>query len=129
MTKALKKDRSLRAALDAAALAARRPVLLPCVILGHGDKGPELICIPLRSGEGALPVFSSIEAAQNFIFSNALGWKWCAREYFASELVWLLGLCTDVDWVLFDPLPCCLAAGDAPAKLMRWESFIDCLLG
>jgi len=42
------------------------------------------------SGEGALPVFSSVEAARGFLASRNLGQGWRVRECSAGELVSLL---------------------------------------
>lgn len=129
MTNALKKNCGLSTVPGVAAGAAKHPALVHHLLVWHWDEGPELFCIPSRSGEEALPVFSSMEIAQTFALYSHLGRKWQAREYCASELVSLLALYTDIDWVLLDPLPYCIAEEEAPAILMRWEDFIDLSLG
>jgi hypothetical protein len=105
-------------------------VLLRYVIARQGNKGPELFSFSIGSDEEALAVFSSGRAAQSFALSNTLGWEWHARVCSAGELVsLLLGPYAGIEWVLLDPLPGCLAAGDTPANFMRWENFVDYLLG
>ena len=109
---------------------AGRPVLLQYVLAREGNKGPVLFSLPLRFDEEALVVFSSGRAAQSFALSNALGQEWRTRICSAGELVsWLLGPYMSIEWVLLDPLPGCLAAGDTPTNPTRWEDFVDYLLG
>ena len=105
------------------------PMLPHYVIARHGAGGPELLHVPLKSGEGALPVFSSREAAADFLLSNTLASNWYARESYAGELVsLLLGLYAGTEWVLVDPLPDGLAAEDEPADTVHWERFVNRLL-
>ena len=131
MTKAIEKDNGHgRVARDKVGHHAGCPVLLRHVIARHGNKGLELFRLSLGFDEEALLVFSSRRAAQNFAFSSTLGREWYARECSAGELTsLLLGPYASTEWVLLDPLPGRLAAGDAPTNLMRWESFVDYLLG
>ena len=131
MTKAIEKDSGHgRVVRDRAGHHARGPVLLRHVIARRGNKGLELFRLSLGFDEEALLVFSSRRAAQNFAFSSALEREWYARECSAGELTsLLLGPYAGIEWVLLDPLPGRLAAGDTPTNLMRWESFIDYLLG
>ncbi len=130
MTKATEKDTGYRVARDKIGRHAGRPVLLRYVIARQRNKGPELFSVPIGSGEEALAVFSSRRAARSFALSNALGWEWYPRACSAGELVsMLLGPYAGIQWVLLDPLPGCLAAGDAPANFMPWENFVDYLLG
>jgi hypothetical protein len=109
---------------------ARQPVLLHYVITRHEAHGPELLHVPLETGEEMLPVFSSEEAACDFLLANALGQAWYVRTFYAGELVsLLLGLYADIEWVLIDPLPGDHTAEDKPAAIAHWKSFVDYLLG
>jgi hypothetical protein len=109
---------------------AGHPVLLQYVLAREGNQGPVLFRLPLGFDEEALVVFSSGRAAQSFALSNALGQEWRTKICSAGELVsWLLGPYRSIEWVLLDPLPGCLAAGDTPTNPTRWEDFVDYLLG
>ena len=106
------------------------PVLLQYVLAQEGNKGPVLFSLPLGFDEEALVVFSSGRAAQSFALSNALGQEWRTRICSAGELAsWLLGPYVGTEWVLLDPLLGCLAAGNTPKNLTRWDDFLDYLLG
>jgi hypothetical protein len=125
MTRTLEKGREPRTAL-----AARRPEHLHYALTRYQDKGPKLLCVPLESGEEALLVFSFRVSAQNVISSYAFEPECYATGFSAGELISLLvGPCTDIDWVLLDPFPGCLADGNGPANLIHWQNFVDCLLG
>jgi hypothetical protein len=98
-------------------------------IARHRNKGPELLCFPLGFGEETLPIFSSRGAAQSFVLSNGLGPEWYARASSTRELIsLLLGPYADVERVLLDP-PGGIVEEVAPAHLVRWDDFIDHLLG
>jgi hypothetical protein len=106
-----------------------QPVLLQYVLAREGNKGPVLFRLPLGFDEEALVVFSSGRAAQSFALSNALGQDWRTKICSAGELVsWLLGPYVGTEWVLLDPLPGYLAAGDSSTNPTRWEDFLDYLL-
>ena len=109
----------------------KRQLVLPhYAIARHEARGPELLHLPMESGEETLPVFSSEVAARDFLLSYALGQEWYVRECYAGELVsLLLGLHAGVEWVLIDPLPGEHAAEDNPANIAHWRSFVDYLLG
>jgi hypothetical protein len=109
---------------------ARHPVLLQYVLAREGNKRPVLFSLPLGFDEEALVVFSSGRAAHSFALANALGQEWRTKICSAGELAsWLLGPYMGTEWVLLDPLPKYLAAGDTSTNLTRWEDFLDYLLG
>jgi hypothetical protein len=109
---------------------AGRPVLLHYVLAREGNQGLILFRLPLCFDEEALAVFSSGRAAQSFALSNALGQEWRTRICSTGELAsLLLGPYACIEWMLHDPLPGCLAAGDTPTNLTRCEDFVDYLLG
>ena len=131
MAKAIEKDSGHRVTHgEVGRRPAGHPVLLQYVLAREGNKGPVLFSLPLRFDEEALVVFSSGRAAQSFALSNALGHEWRTKICSAGELAsWLLGPYMGTEWVLLDPLLGCLAAGDTPTNLTRWEDFLDYLLG
>ncbi len=130
MTRGLEKGREPRTAPGAASLAARRPEHTRYALARYQDEGPKLFCVPLECGQEALLMFSSRAPARNFISAYALDPEWYATTFSASALISLLvGPCTDIDWVLLDPFPGCLAAGEGAANLMHWHDFVDHLLG
>ena len=130
MTKPIEKERSRQpVARTSTGYAAEHPMLPHYVIARHEAGGPELLHVPLKSGEEALPVFSSREAADAFLLSSTLASNWYARESYAGELVsLLLGLYAGTEWVLVDPLPDGLAAEDEPADTVHWERFVNRIL-
>jgi len=130
VTKAIEKERARQPATRTGnGHDAEHPMLPRYVIARHGAGGPELLHVPLKSGEEALPVFSSREAADGFLLSNTLASNWHARESYAGELVsLLLGLYAGIGWVLVDPLSGDLAAEDEPANTVHWERFVNRLL-
>ena len=104
-------------------------MLLHYVLAREGNQGPVLLRLPLGFDEEALAVFASEMASQSFALSNALGHEWRTKICSAGELAsWLLGPYMGTEWVLLDPLPGYLAAGDTPTNLTRWEDFLDYLL-
>jgi hypothetical protein len=109
---------------------AGHPVLLQYVLAREVNKSLVLFSLPLGFDDEALVVFSFGRAAQSFAVSNALGQEWRTKICSAGELAsWLLGPYMSIEWVLLDPLPGCLAAGDTPTNPTRWEDFVDYLLG
>ena len=130
MAKTIEKERSRQSVTrTSSGHDAEHPVLPHYVIARHGSGGPELLHIPLKSGEEALPVFSSREAADAFLLSSTLTSNWYARESYAGELVsLLLGLYAGIGWVLVDPLSGDLVAEDEPAGTVHWERFVNRLL-
>jgi hypothetical protein len=130
MTRALERVSKPGTALGGVPLASRRPEHLRYAAARYQGKDPKLFCVPLESGEEALPVFSSSVAAQGFIFSYGLEPEWHATGFSVGELISLLvGPCVNVDWILLDPFPGCLGDGDVPVNLMHWQRFADHLLG
>jgi hypothetical protein len=130
VTRSIERDRGRLTTRAGTTHNARRPMLPHYLIAGHEAHGPELLHVPLESGEEMLPVFSSEVAARDFLLSNALGQAWYVREFYAGELVsLLLGLYADIEWVLIDPLPEEHTAEDKPAAIAHWKSFVDYLLG
>lgn len=130
MTKPIEKERSRQPVTrTSSGHAAEHPMLPHYVIARHEAGGPELLHVPLKSGEEALPVFSSREAADDFLLSNTLASNWYVRESYAGELVsLLLGLYAGIGWVLVDPLSGDLAAEDESAGTVHWERFVNRLL-
>ncbi len=130
MTRSIERDRGRLTTRAGTTHNARQPVLLHYVIARYEANGPELLHVPLESGEEMLPVFTSEVAARDFLLSNALGQAWYVRKFYAGELVsLLLGLYAAVEWVVLDPLPGEHRAKDKPADLAHWKSFVDYLLG
>jgi hypothetical protein len=131
MTKAIEKDNRYPVARNVHFLDshARRPTPLIYVVARDENNVPMLLHIPLGFGEETMPVFSSWGTARNFALSYASGEGWYVKECSAGELVsLLLRPYAGIEWVLFDPLPGRLSAGDAPANLMGRERFLDYLL-
>lgn len=129
MSESVKKHCEYRTAHDESRHRGERPVLVHYAITRREGNGPELLRVTLRTGEEVLPVFYSRRAAQNFLASVAFGRDWYASECHAGELTsLLLSLYADIEWVLLDPLPGCLASGGRPANLMLWRNFVDYLL-
>ena len=125
-----KEHRGHHTALDAAEQRGLRPVLSKYAIAQYENKGLRLLSVPLGFSEEALLVFSSWDAAQGFLLSDASQGDWHVRECSAGELVsLLLGLYKALDWVLLDPLPAHLVSGETPSNLARRENFVNYLLG
>ena len=131
MVKSVERDERRGVRSGAAGRGVRHPVLLRHVIARRGLNGPRLLHIPLGFGDEALLVFTSREAAQDFILSHTLlEEEWRARESSAGELISLiLGPYAGIDWVLVDPFSGSLSAEDASENLISWEHFVDQLLG
>lgn len=104
-----------------------RSALMHHVVARQGDKGLEVLRIPLQGKGETLPVFSAGWAARVYLFAGeAPGRGWYVRACPPGELASLLvGLCAGVEWVAFDPRPG--GEGDA-ASMMPRENFVDYLL-
>jgi hypothetical protein len=130
MVKSIERDEGRGIRSGAAGRSIRRPVLLRYVVARQGDNGPRLLHVPLGFDDEALVVFTSREAARDFVLSHALEGEWRVRESSAGELVsLLLGPYASIDWVLIDPFSGGHSAEDASENLIPWERFVDQLLG
>ena len=98
------------------------------LIVGHGSKGLELPHIFSDSGEQILPVFSSEEAAQEFLALSSLGKRWYVRVFSCGELVSVIfAFHTGMKGVLLDPQPGSLS-GDVMVSLVGRDDFVSSLL-
>ena len=105
----------------------RRPSPLHYVVVKDGDKGLEVLRVPLPGKGEALPVFSAGWAARGYLFAEAPGGGWYVKTCTPDELLSLLfGSCAGVEWVALDPRPG-RSAGEA-ANVMPRENFMDYLL-
>lgn len=125
-----KKEHGYVAPRDEVRRPALRPVLLHYAIARHGEDGLlRLLHVPLGFNEEALVVFSSWEAAQRYFLCEVFSGEWYARECSGGDLVsLLLGPYEGIGWVLLDPLPGKLTAGDVQTNLMSRQHFVDYLL-
>jgi hypothetical protein len=104
-----------------------RPAPLHYVVVRDGDKGLEVLRVPLRGSGEALPVFSAGWAAGGYLFAEAPGGGWYVKTCTPNELLSLLvGPCAGVEWVALDPKPG--RSGGEVANVMPWENFVDYLL-
>ena len=107
----------------------RRPAPLHYVVAKDGDKGLEVLRVPLQGDSDALPVFSAGWAARGYLFAEAPGGGWYVKTCTPDGLVLLLvGSCAGVEWVALDPRPGQRREGEA-ATVMPRENFVDYLLG
>jgi hypothetical protein len=107
----------------------RRSGFVHYLIARRETTGFELPHTFFHLGEEVLPVFSSAEAARRFLSSLAPGGGWHVRVVSAGELVSLLFVLRErVAWVLTNPLPEHLLAGDALSRLTSRDSFIEFLM-
>jgi hypothetical protein len=98
------------------------------LIVGHGSKGLELPHISSDSGEEILPVFSSEEAAQEFLALSSLGEGWYVRGFSGGELVSVIfAFHSRMKGVLLDPHPGALS-GDVMVSLVGRDAFVSSLL-
>jgi hypothetical protein len=113
---------------DASDVAAGRPVLVHYVVARQGNKGLEVLCIPLEGKGETLPVFTAGWAARGYLFAGlAPGGGWYVRACTPGELVSLLvGLYAGVAGVALDPRPGRI--GGEAANVMPRENFVDYLL-
>ena len=97
------------------------------MVVKDGDKGLEILRVPLRGKGEALPVFSAGRAARGYLFAEAPGGGWYVKTCIPGELVSLLvGSCAGVEWVALDPRPG--RSGGEVANVMLRENFMDYLL-
>jgi hypothetical protein len=127
VTKAMANHRSGPSERGGDDVLAGRPVLIHHVVARQGDKGLEVLRIPLEGKGETLPVFSAGWAARGYLLAEeAPGWGWYVRACSPGELASLLvGLCAGVEWVALDPRPG--GEGEA-ANVMPRENFVDYLL-
>ena len=98
------------------------------LIVGYGSKGLELPAIFADPGQEILPVFSSEDAAQEFLSLSSVGESWCIRGFSRGELVSVLfAFRARVKKVLLDPNPGALA-GDVTLPVVRREAYVSSLL-
>jgi hypothetical protein len=98
------------------------------LIVGHSSKGLELPHIFSDSGDEMLPVFSSEEAAREFLSFSPLGEGWCVRGFSGGELVSLIfAFHAGMEGVLLDPYPGVLS-GDVMVSLVDREAFMGSVL-
>lgn len=101
---------------------------LRAVIARYRISGLELFHATLNSGETALPVFSSLEAARESLPAFTSGLGWYTRECSAGELISILaGPCAEVRWILLDSSPLFAAAPDSLTGLLYKKDFIASL--
>ena len=98
------------------------------LIVRHGSKGLELPDILSDSGEELLPVFSSEEAAQEFLSLSSLRKGWYVREFSEGELVSMLfAFHARMKGVLLDPHPGAVS-GDVALSVVGRNAFVSSLL-
>lgn len=104
------------------------PVPVHHVVARQGKKGLEILRTSLEGKGETLPVFSGGWAARGYLFAEAQGGEWYARESTPGELISILaGPCVGVRWVVFDPRPGQRGGDEAPNVMPR-ENFVDYLL-
>jgi hypothetical protein len=95
------------------------------VVARDGEKGLEVLRMPLEDRGETLPVFSARWAARGYLFAEAPGGGWHVKACGPDELFSLLaGPCARVEWVALDPRP--VRRGEA-ANVMPRERFLDYL--
>ena len=105
----------------------RSPAPLHYVVVKDGDKGLEVLRVPLRGKGEALPVFSAGWAARGYLFAEAPGGGWYVKTCTPDELVSLLvGPCAGAEWVALDTRPG--RSEREASNVMPWENFVDYLL-
>src|SRR5215212_6832399 len=104
-----------------------RAARLHYVVAREGEKGLEVLRVPLEGKGGVLPVFSAGWAARGYLFAEAPGGGWHVKACGPDELISLLtGPCARVEWVALDPRPG--RSGAEAANVMPRENFVDYLL-
>ena len=98
------------------------------VIVGGPEAEDELLAIVLDGSEEALPLFDSVEEAEEFLGSiGEYGEDWRAREVSAGELIELLEFQgEEVEYVALSPPPENLEGG-MEVQLLYREILIDLL--
>ena len=99
------------------------------VIVGGPEAEDELLAIVLDESEEAVPLFDSVEEAEEFLDSiGEFGEDWRAREVSAQELIALLEYQgEEVDYVALSPPPERMEGG-MEVQLLYREILIDLLL-
>jgi hypothetical protein len=98
------------------------------LIVARGSNGLELPDILSDSGEEVLPVFSSEDAAQEFLSLSSLGKRWYVRGFSCGELVSVLfAFHARIEGVLIDPHPGALS-GDVAVSVVERQVFVSSLL-
>ena len=98
------------------------------LIVGHSKKGLELPHIFLASGEEVLPVFSSEEAAREFLSLSSLEKGWYVRDFSGGELVSVIfAFHTGMKGILLDPQPAALSGNVMVSQVGR-HAFVSSLL-
>jgi hypothetical protein len=98
------------------------------LVVGHSSKGLELPEIRSDSGEAILPVFSSEEAAWEYLSLSSLGTNWYVRGFSGGELVSVLfAFHRRIRGVLLDPHPAELS-GDVAVSVVGRSAFVSSLL-
>ncbi len=127
MTKAMAEHRGGPPERGGDNVSVERPVLMHYVVARQGDKGLEVLRIPLQEKGEMLPVFTSGWAARGYLFAEPSGGGWYVRACTPGELVSLLvGRYASVEWVALDPRPG--RSGGEAANMMPRENFVDYLL-
>jgi hypothetical protein len=98
------------------------------VIVGGPEDEDELLAIVLDESDEAIPLFDSVEEAEEFLASiGEYGEAWHAREVSAGELISLLEYQgEEVEYVALSPPPENLAGG-MEVQLLYREILIDLL--
>lgn len=105
------------------------PMVSPYLIARRASRAPELLLISSKSGEEALPVFFSREAAERFLQPRVPGEEWYVRISSTGEVISLLcGLYATVEWVSPTPLPRHFLTQETSTTLVDREAFVDFLL-
>ena len=98
------------------------------LIVARSRNGLELPDILSDSGEEVLPVFSSEDAAQEFLSLSSLGKRWYVRGFSCGELVSVLfAFHARIEGVLMDPHPGALS-GDVAVSVVERQVFVSSLL-
>jgi hypothetical protein len=104
-----------------------RPIPIHHVVARDGEKGLEVLRMPLEDRGETLPVFSAGWAARGYLFAEAPGGGWYVKTCTPGELFSLLaGPCARVKWVALDPRPGPRGGGEV-ANVMPRENFVDYL--
>lgn len=87
------------------------------------------VLVSYAENEAALPVFSTKQAAWQFLRSTTPGSEWHVRESTAGELISLLmGHIADVEMVVLDPSAGSELGADAPVEHISKNEFIGSLM-
>ena len=104
------------------------PVLVHYLITRRETKGLEVPHVLMGCGEEVLPVFSSEEAAREFLSLSSLGKGWYVRDFSGGELVSVIfAFYTGMKGILLDPQPAALS-GNVMVSLVGRHAFVSSLL-